>query len=598
MDGYKSQSIIGINSCTPGPGRAGMNPRMVAVGATAIVVVLIAVGVGAAILLDDSYDPIQRPTWHSGYTYSYVVGGDAEAMYSEDGERDTDSDVMEPFAYTYEVYSTKTNHRGEPVYLALSDLQLPRAWVNIRYPTPSATFPLLPDLDGGLTVNLPDRTALAYRHRDLAPIQAAAQFNCDDTCRATGINLGQLPATVFLDFPLEEGKTWRGSDGLHAGGDIEAFDVTARAGEMERISVPAGSFDAVRVVIVHRATGLDEVEREVREEAGRGGIDVKEFDLDFRIDQIIHYAPAVSAVVRAETTVVGTFVSRYVENGREHEARAYAHATVFEELAGATLVSKPERSIDGLLAAINGEAPIDLPDDAVVEDAAREPRADYYLDVVPDQRAVNAADSPRITVNGNHNLPATAQVFHTVTRLGEVVEEGVALPFFLDIKEPGVYTIAARALDLDGDVLASDGASVIANYEATLPAECVPGPTSAITGCDPVPLPVHPGVQWLRVTVEPGALDRGELVVRDADGNAVEGELSGDGTQIEIERFAGTAVDSDSWEVEWIATVGTATEIAYAVDVEYGTLGVEESRSAGPWMQDLARRLLGGPEIS
>jgi hypothetical protein len=99
---------------------------------------------------------------------------------------------------------------------------------------------------------------------------------------------GQIEYKPFyptLQFPLEPGKRWRGVGQWYDGSGVLKHDVTSQVTGWERVTVPAGTFDAVRIVV-------------------RGGISETEsinyYAQNGSISSVIWYAPAIGQIVKKE----------------------------------------------------------------------------------------------------------------------------------------------------------------------------------------------------------------------------------------------------------------------------------------------------------
>jgi hypothetical protein len=93
------------------------------------------------------------------------------------------------------------------------------------------------------------------------------------------------PYYPTLRFPLEPGKQWTGAAEWRTGSGIMTHTVTAQVVGWERITVPAGSFDAVR--ITRRGDFIEA--QSINYYAGNGVV-----------ADVIWYAPAIGQIVRKD----------------------------------------------------------------------------------------------------------------------------------------------------------------------------------------------------------------------------------------------------------------------------------------------------------
>lgn len=93
------------------------------------------------------------------------------------------------------------------------------------------------------------------------------------------------PFYPTLQFPLEPGKRWRGVGQWYNGSGTLRHDVTSQVTGWERVTVPAGTFDAVRIVV---RGGLSET----------GSINY--YAQSGSISSVIWYAPSIGQIVKKE----------------------------------------------------------------------------------------------------------------------------------------------------------------------------------------------------------------------------------------------------------------------------------------------------------
>ena len=103
---------------------------------------------------------------------------------------------------------------------------------------------------------------------------------------------GEIEYSPFypsLQFPLEPGKRWSGTVQWKISSGIMQHQVTAQVAGWERVTVPAGSFDAVKVIL--RGNFLESLTLSYYAQNGA-------------VSHTIWYAPAVRQIVKKEITQI------------------------------------------------------------------------------------------------------------------------------------------------------------------------------------------------------------------------------------------------------------------------------------------------------
>jgi hypothetical protein len=95
------------------------------------------------------------------------------------------------------------------------------------------------------------------------------------------------PFYPVLQFPLERGKQWSGKVQFRAASGLLHHQVTSQVAGWERVTVPAGTFDAVKIEV--RGTFIESQS-------------VAYYPQQGNIANVIWYAPAVGQIVKKELT--------------------------------------------------------------------------------------------------------------------------------------------------------------------------------------------------------------------------------------------------------------------------------------------------------
>lgn len=514
--------------------------------------VLALVALSVAGCLDD-FGTVEAPDWETGYAFSYAGSGSyrVDAVQTVNGEVVHEVHEQEdgtPFDYFLEVLDDDFDAAGEPVYL--SALTVP----GLEEAMESA------GLDG-LSV-LP----VGVRHRDLAMLHPdlSYQQNCLNGVCQTDIDYTFPPSDgrVFLDFPLQKGDVWSHTEE----GDGLNTTVRFEAEGAESVETPIGTFSAVRIAVTVTLDGLDDLLEAARQEAAAEGIEVEELSFDQDARATLWYSPDHGAVVKTATRFEETAHIVFRQDGDRHESSVDTSAESMERLVGARLIAGPERSEGNIRQVfLGGERLVDPTGEAVPVGGA------YGIDLTADRATVNAAESPTVTFTVTPTEPLPDDHSLQIDLRGPdgvLVASDASDSLQHVVTDPGVFIAQAYALDAAGDRQATDAALLVADYEARVPAACLPAAsgTAAALTCDPVSLPVRNGIRSLTVSFVPsGTAALPELVVTDPMGNDATGA-----TTVHIDDFSGYTVDSDDWSAQWrpAATVLEAGE--YVIHLDHG----------------------------
>ena len=98
-------------------------------------------------------------------------------------------------------------------------------------------------------------------------------------------NIVYIPFYPALQFPLEPGKQWPGAVQWYSGSGMLKHEVTTQVTGWERVTVPAGTFDALRMTV-----------RGYISETGT----INYYPQSGSISSVIWYAPAIGQIVKKE----------------------------------------------------------------------------------------------------------------------------------------------------------------------------------------------------------------------------------------------------------------------------------------------------------
>lgn len=211
-----------------------------------------------------AFDEMAAPSWEAGYRWSYDVAQDGSSKYRENGAT-AESTVHFDAQVNVTVINTTQPLDGHDVYYVETDQEVGDYF---------GSFGMSPLGEGGLA---------AVRQSDMHTIARVYHWDWENGCGAAMFQTTDEPQS--LNFPLREGKTWtRAEDGVV---------LTAEILGQEEVTVPAGTFDAIRV----------EIKMEIDED---------EFDYEYGLrdmysTQTYWYAPSVLNIVLVESTSGGSF---------------------------------------------------------------------------------------------------------------------------------------------------------------------------------------------------------------------------------------------------------------------------------------------------
>ena len=528
---------------------------------------------------------VDAPAWQPGYSYSYSEEGDysekARAAAGDEKDDGEDSGHFGPITQVFEVVNTTLGPRDEPAYLLV------------------ATRPTKEGADEGKAApqncgpiacpNMPviDNTLVGMRKGDLERVAVGFESrieNCNPSCTVElrNLNIGAGPDLRYLDFPLTRGKSWGGKvDGgptVNGGapkGDA-GIKMSARAGPRTTVDTPLGRIDVVHVEFSYDLYGLDQIRKQLVEEAKEGGVHVEKFELSIHSMRHVYYSEAYQAVVKTDySSDERVFLKARTRDGTRVEAEAESHVRGTRVLTGAHLIPRPERNLDEVARLLANQLPIADPTGRAYRPV------DYGLDVSVDRATVNAADTPTVTFTtklvGREALPDGHSVrWRIVGPMGTSVAEGAGLSFTHAVNEPGAYTAEVEAVDASGNLTTSDGASVVADFRKTIKVDC---PNVAVEpnvkGCPTTPLPVRPGIGRLKIDAKatgplaPASSDR--LQLRDTKTGQANDNTASSGTySIEVTDFSKWTVGAQDWTIQLSQQRAVLEDVEYVVDLDYG----------------------------
>lgn len=525
---------------------------------------------------------IERPQWQSGYAYSFLSTGTARVMESEDGETHRETEEFDPVRRVAEVLNTTFEANDESYYLAAMTL-------------PGRTVPQV-DFEGdmgsgGMSFSeVPMAFLVGHRQRDLAGVNVGYSMtdNCtDETCsyRLDQLNFDAGPSFAWLDFPLETGKTWSTileaedtggwDDDVASGLDVR---VRAKVIGLETIELPVGSTRAIRVDYTFKPIGIEDWKKDVLEEAQDEGANIEAFDYSAGSLQRLWYSPDYQNVVLSESTMdVNLRVSGTDDEGERFEYAMSLGVKSRDELDGARLIPRPERGYEYIAQVLGGQIAIEDP-----AGSAFHPEG-YTLELTSDKGQVNAAESETAAfvarLVGADALPdGHSAAWRILDAHSDLVVEGTGLAFEHAFDQPGAYAVEIETQDASGATTAADGLTLVANYDAVVPADCSPVAIPFFgQNCEAAPVPVRLGIQSLEVAALRSAalptqfLNFGNLVLTDPLGGETSGEPNDQGEfTITIDDFSEHPVNGEDWTVEWEAASSVLENVDYRIKLLFG----------------------------
>lgn len=529
---------------------------------------------------------VSSPVWEAGYAFSYREFGSSTSVVSAEGETETQDDEWGPLIRSFEILNTTLEADGEPVYLAgytVVDQSVDAPRPEERDSGRQGATSMRADMASPMP---PSVMFMGFRQRDLQEIPAWVSF--DSSCNEQGCTY-QAGAVEFaddrgfshLDFPLEKGKKWssqREVDGDFFG-DLKV-EYSARVNGLKTVSTPLGDVKAVRVDWTMRPVDIEAYKREVRDEADDADVELERFEIELQQTGSFYYSEEHMTIVK--TTSRGEFLVEFKGNddGESFEFKSRGSNVRESTLDGIRLVPRAERGLDYILRLATGKAQLSDPGGSTLE------RVKYGLKVVADKTVVNAAEAESITFNatveGAAELPEGHFVkWRVLDAVGTDVGTGSGLTLTHEFAQPGEYTVMAEAFDEKEEMTTSNGITVFANFAKTISVDCplAPGRIGGVyaSSCQSVPIPVRPGIQYLRVVADVRsptalvpALNVAELSVSDRAGNSESDSGREDGQySVEVQTFWQFLVDDQDWTVDLNHQRGVLEEVTFTVDLRY-----------------------------
>ncbi len=524
---------------------------------------LMVVAITSAVVMagDEEFDAIQAPRWQAGYAFAYDVTGQIEYLLDVPGEASGgDSFSFGPVPIEKEILSTKFDLDGKPLYVG------------------AATFPLGHFLAQGMDFEFPDLAVYptADRQSDLSPV--GVQISSD----GDGLEFGPDAPITYLDFPLTHGKRWsttmkvadlfgeadflEGTEYM----DLDEVLVQGEVGSMQKLDLPIGTVDAVRVDISYTPIGLQKAVAQARSDAEKFGVDVERLNVQLGVHEIAYYAPEYQSIVKDQFVVRALVDAALDYNGDHWEVYTEATGTALVELTGARLLKGPERSTSEILRILRGDAP--------VADAHGEiiPESIYDVFIDSDSSRVNAAKSPVVhfssDLSGVDSLPSEHKLVYKMVRPDGSTYKSAAgkATWDVTVDEPGSYTVILQAIAGDGRVFSQDSMPLVANWHQTISGGCPVVTSSTMMPCDRVGLPVNLGVDALSVAayVNGTTLANGRLTVS-SPSDSFSGSREGDGAyRIVLEDFDHRDLGRN-WNGAY-SSFGFGENVDYVIDILYG----------------------------
>jgi len=426
-----------------------------------------------------------------------------------------------------------------------------------------AMFGVLPDAlaatEEPIVVDAP--MPVAVRERDLLMLAgevvwpAGCRLDCDEPPQAVAFpSAGDM---VFLEFPLSTGQAWTSRIDLGEQPVLPRFaEQSFVVGPLESVTVPHGTFEAVRVDSLLRVDASPDHLEAAAEDAEDYGFEDVEVTMYVELAMTHWYAPQAGAVVLERGRLTSAETMTFTEDGTPGAIEVALEATM-------------ENRLDGLahdaIGSLSEQAYVD-----VFDTASR-------LGITADRTSVNVAE------DGNVSFRVEAKpVYGSDPRLTTTVRgwqgqlavyEGAA--FTHGFTEPGAYTATAYLED-GGVVVAARSVTVVAGYEASFPLDCEDVTVGAVASCAAVAVPARPGAASVEVRVE-GATSAG---VADTPGtltlsDGADGESGAEGTgsaTVTVDAFDVFVLGADDWTATWTPTAAVLGEGTVSVEVRYAAV--------------------------
>lgn len=266
---------------------------------------------------------VSAPDWQAGYSWTYEVHSESMFGYSEGDDFGFEPED-ESTQITYRVTNTSEPLAGEDVYYvsASDSLDAPLRDSHIQALTKdnlqlvgqASYYHSLYAVEP-VEVSPPAMSPDGYP----APRSSSYHYTPPDPC-AGRVPIEPIPEeeqVAVPRFPLESGRTWSGTWMVE---DDFGFYYTAEVHEPRRITVPAGTFEAIPVVVDLRPTGLPF--------ADEGAA----FDMDIQLQN--WYSPEVQWDVKS------VFAMRFTGSFGDEKIDARQKITI--ELLDHSLAAEPE----------------------------------------------------------------------------------------------------------------------------------------------------------------------------------------------------------------------------------------------------------------
>jgi len=475
----------------------GLSTKSASAIGGAVLLVGVIIGTAAVLADDGDFGTIQAPAWKSGYAWTYEITGEVDYNVDIPGEFSDDGSFSIP-AFTVKKEILNVNDfeaGGEKLYVGAASLP-------IGYILEMGMFDMGDDGFGKL-----DMFPTADRQRDLAPVPAWPDYQ-DGQLQGLSFGEASFIPDDYIRFPLEHGKRWTDTvqfdEFVLPEGEMEeyvgitAVKMVAEAGKMETLALPIGATRAVRLDFSYQPVGLQKAIADMREDAEDYGINVERFTVQIGLHEIAHYSPEYQAVVRDQFVLsVVVDLAFTLPDGQRFAGLLEVGASTVAELTGADLNELPDRSLDEIMAKLEGRDPI--------KDASGkglDPASLYQLSLTSSADVVNAAEPKAVTfevsTDREDGLPDGDSLLYIIRDgTGAKVDSGVlggdVLQYTFD--EAGVYTVTVSAVNGNGAMISQASSQVAANWIKTTQAECEDYSTFLSSECGSAAVPMRAGLK-------------------------------------------------------------------------------------------------------
>lgn len=525
---------------------------------------------------------VGAPSWQPGFSFAYTSSGSYSYAVAANGETETRDGTWGPETHIAEVLNTTLEADGEPVYvLGFQTVERDEA------PEDDPESEAVQDVAGRFGLPVGGVSFLGIRKRDFQEIPAwlNTRSDCDTsggcTTEVVGLEFGDAPPYSMLEFPLEKGKDWSHDlDAADTQLDDFADDLRVRFEAhvvgLRNVPLPMGDARAVRVDWRIAPTNLDEYNTRIREEAEKEGADIDRFEISFSRSGSVYFSENYMTIVQSEWR--GDFaveIRGKAPDGEEFDFTQRGNDQGKNVLEGARYVGRAERGLDYFARLHDGKVSLQDPTGQSLD------RVRYSIRVNASKTVVNAAESEAAefaaVVEGVEALPEGHSVAWKVRDfVGGVVATGTGLAFSHTFDEPGQFVVEAEGHDESGNVTASGGVDVAANYQASVQVDCPPVAGVGLGTCEAIPVPVRPGIRYLKAEAAVDspvgfvpALNAAELVLEDPDGHDETGNRNGDRYTIEMFQFFRFEVGDEDWTLQLQQQRAVLESATYEVDLRY-----------------------------